>query len=708
MNKKQPLLVITLFIGLSQILAQNVFDLKFAFRHSDSARAVLQGTSATVNTAAMVYNPTVNEIWMASYNASDTLLRYSVPKGQYLGAYKMTNMAFGNASRYLRQMTVKDDFFIWAANNTDTLRQINPRTGAVVARKALPKWMGSQNMITYDSTRGGGFWLAGFSYVFRRLDTTLTRVTDSVTIPSTFITGGTQQVVFDPLSIGGPYLWMLNWRHSEFPELKPSVPANSSASAATLMQFSLTTGRPTGVYKTILDDFDFTLNVNQAPQGLIFAKIPNFAKPFLIVKVGKSSGSTLLSSDLSGVTAGYQLDYRNRPDASIDSMALTPNLSMVPTLLARPFAVSAKTRNVVAYQNSSGNLSITSFSQSGQTLNTQSVPFNLSPLAIQQVASTSNIGNLTKGLNRIVGRINVNDDAVSRNDTLTAYVDLTDSTIAKDYIDRYPILTSSVSLCVCPGSVNVFTERAEVGQAFKMAWPITISSVTARLKIGRAGDTMRFKVYEVDAQGKPSKFLGQSGLYVSVLTDSINSRITIPMTAPIRIAANQEFLVSMTDGGSNPFVSQGIYGTREGYEKGKVMFFSQTGNSTGGIKGWFAIDTIPGNIADDFSRNRNLRALAIRPNVQVRTDIENVSNIAHINVSPNPTTGLLTLETELTTPDDMAIHIHTIAGQIVYKLDRQDVKNARETIDLSRHAAGVYILSVKTAKGIAHRKIIKE
>jgi hypothetical protein len=692
---KKITLFILLFVTV-QLTAQDnkAFPLKFAFRHCDTLRAA-QPVAGIVNTNAIVYNPVSNELWMSSSH-NDSLMRFSVPAGRYLGAVRVAKLVAPATltTRYFRALAIDKANFIWGVNNTDTIRKLDPTTAQEVNRIVVPKWMGVQSVIAYDSTNGGGFWLYGTSGMFRRVDTTFQILTDSIPLDVSFKAGSPIQVAYDATSTGGPYLWIFSGRHPEF-----TNPVSGSPSLTTVTQISVATKLRTGVQKTIADDFDFILNTNQSPRGFIITKLPNFPNPMMIISAGKFTGGTsqLLNTDLSGVTAGYELGNMIRPDASVDSLAISPNYSIVPTLLSKPITISAKMRNVVAFQTTSGNVSLQTTNASGTLINTQSVPFNTNPTAAYFVSAPNTVGGLTKGVNKIRATVQVTNDPVVQNDTLSAYVQLSDSTLARDYSDFLPnvyIKFSQFGRSIGTGITKLIPERPEIGQAYKLDVPVTLTSVTAKISPSKSGDTTRFKVYSINASGKP-QFLGQSDLYQMTPNDSATYTMTLPLTAPIRIAGGQEFMISVTEGNVSPYVIS----TTQGYEKGKVYL-----HQLATYGGWVLADTL----SNTFLRDNFARALAIRPNFQLRTDVKEASNIATLSLTPNPTNGLVQLNMALDNTDDVLVHVYNLSGQLIANQRFNAVKSINQNLDLSAQANGIYVISLTTSKGTLTRKVVKE
>jgi hypothetical protein len=694
---KKLTLFILVFCAV-QLTAQDnkVFPLKFAFRHSDTMRAALPIASIN-NTNATVYNTFLNELWMASSH-NDSIMRFSVPGGRYLGAVRTPGLAAPatNTTRYYRGLTVKDRYFIWGVNNTDTVRKIDPTTGQEVQRIVVPKWMGNQSYITFDSTKGGAFWVAGFDSKIRRIDSTFTTVTDSIIIDASFNSGGFTGIAFDALSPSGPYMWILGARHPE------TIQFGIQNSFVTAIQISIETKKRTGVQKTIVDDFTFLLNTNQSGRGFTIGQIPGLPKPVMIFSTGKFSGSVLLPTDLSGVTAAYELSTTLTPEASVDSVIITPNYSMLPQQFVRPLSVQAKMRNVVSNVTTAGNVRIVTRGPAGDTINNQLVPFSTNAATAAFISAPNTITNLKKGVNSIKATSIVANDPVAKNDTLSAYFAISDSTIARDYVDFYDIRalekfiyggSSSLYHTIAQSITLLIPERYELGQGYKLDWPVTITSVTARIRPFKSGDTTRAKIYLLDANGKP-KFAGQSDRYQTTVQDSATDKMVFQLITPVTVPAGQEFMVSVTEGWDGPLV----WGTPMGYEKGKTFVHAlQT------YGGWASTDTLP-----EAMRSRFNRALAIRPNIRLRTDIGETTNVGKLTLSPNPTSGLINLEVDMVKAEDLVVRVTNISGQTVLTQKFDAAKSINQSLDLSQHANGIYIVSLTTAKGTLTRKVVKE
>ncbi len=85
----------------------------------------------------------------------------------------------------------------------------------------------------------------------------------------------------------------------------------------------------------------------------------------------------------------------------------------------------------------------------------------------------------------------------------------------------------------------------------------------------------------------------------------------------------------------------------------------------------------------------------------VITEIENKYSSDNINIYPNPTNGIFTIHGR----DLQSVEITNINGQIIEKLltDKELF-----TADLREQATGIYLIKIKTSKGMIVKKIILE
>jgi len=87
--------------------------------------------------------------------------------------------------------------------------------------------------------------------------------------------------------------------------------------------------------------------------------------------------------------------------------------------------------------------------------------------------------------------------------------------------------------------------------------------------------------------------------------------------------------------------------------------------------------------------------------IYVTTDIQEYNDIEKIHIYPNPVNDNLHIDIE----ENSILEIINAQGQII---ETKSLTEKSNSIDLSNIASGVYTLRIKTDKGIAMRKLIKQ
>lgn len=87
------------------------------------------------------------------------------------------------------------------------------------------------------------------------------------------------------------------------------------------------------------------------------------------------------------------------------------------------------------------------------------------------------------------------------------------------------------------------------------------------------------------------------------------------------------------------------------------------------------------------------------------TDIPEPAKLK-VTVSPNPTSGPLTLAFDQDSNDLLSIHIINLSGQVILSATPAQVTNNKFTADLSFLPKGLYIIRIEFAEGIITRKIV--
>ena len=83
----------------------------------------------------------------------------------------------------------------------------------------------------------------------------------------------------------------------------------------------------------------------------------------------------------------------------------------------------------------------------------------------------------------------------------------------------------------------------------------------------------------------------------------------------------------------------------------------------------------------------------------------NKVNIASMNLYPNPTQGLINLNLGLTQKETVSVVVYDVRGNKLYSKTLTGAA-VNETIDMTAHSAGVYMVSVTTSKGTIRKEFV--
>ncbi len=89
-----------------------------------------------------------------------------------------------------------------------------------------------------------------------------------------------------------------------------------------------------------------------------------------------------------------------------------------------------------------------------------------------------------------------------------------------------------------------------------------------------------------------------------------------------------------------------------------------------------------------------------------RLELDSKVAITGFRHYPNPTTGIVYLNGQLSQVDDVEVHVLNAAGQVVQRFEQQRVENFSHEFDLSAYAKGVYYIRVKSSQDHLTKKVV--
>jgi len=192
-----------------------------------------------------------------------------------------------------------------------------------------------------------------------------------------------------------------------------------------------------------------------------------------------------------------------------------------------------------------------------------------------------------------------------------------------------------------------------------------------------------------------------SGAYEVTITDNSGCQITekITLGTPFPIGLFETTIQAEVNGRSN----------------GSIMINPLGGTGELAIL-WFKNDSLIGNdlmienlTAGDYEvqiSDANNCQFTRQFTVGLLTNTNNFSFIEHINLYPNPTSGLIALNVHLTVPKPYIISVHNLLGaEIIPPIYRNSPKESYE-IDLSAFENGLYFLKLNFEEGVLTKYIV--
>jgi Secretion system C-terminal sorting domain len=545
--------------------------------------------------------------------------------------------------------------------------RLDPTTGAILESIAGPAAVGGIRFATWDPTEGGGFWVGNLSSDLYKVSRTGTIIR--------IIPRGTHGLVamggaaYDDVSVGGPYLWV-NCQ-SDF--------VGTGYGSTIVRQIQLSNGVGTSVLRDAKINIPAITNSNLGG-GITIATLPGFTKPSLIVAVQNTP-------TYSGAIIGYELNFvkPNDVDMGLDSLDLVNGFSVMPLRHRNPAVLRVKARNI-GFSQEATTASVLTEIYRNQNLeftqtNSTTVP------AISLLSFTTASAFVPPATGNYVGfsYATATGDPNRLNDTATVNFAISDSTYATDNCELPNAFVTALSI----GGTVAMPGQKRLGMTYRLPIASTINSVTILFRPQFADDSVQIKIYRI-VNGIPSDSIGSSPIYVTTTGDAGTALTlrTLQLSKPLTVAANQEFVICLTEGRG----SMRLASTLKGYRPQTMWAYGTN---------WINTDT--------FSNATFRAALFLRPNISVKVGTNNVnSNINAVKIFPNPTTDALSVSVQLQDVDNTTIELYDVAGRRVLQDKTIGNQSFTKNLSLQNLPSGVYILKVATAKGTWQEKVFKE
>lgn len=96
----------------------------------------------------------------------------------------------------------------------------------------------------------------------------------------------------------------------------------------------------------------------------------------------------------------------------------------------------------------------------------------------------------------------------------------------------------------------------------------------------------------------------------------------------------------------------------------------------------------------------------IMGNTDIMVGIDQIDELTTLNIAPNPTQGMVTVEMELSSPEIINLKMYDITGKVINQIVSEKTTANSFEFDMSNQAAGIYMLRIQVGNNSLVRRII--
>ena len=233
-------------------------------------------------------------------------------------------------------------------------------------------------------------------------------------------------------------------------------------------------------------------------------------------------------------------------------------------------------------------------------------------------------------------------------------------------------------------------DDAELGQSFEIVVADTLASVTFYLETPPAGDVIYANIYDTHPNGSPNDVVATTTSYTITASDAANGVLqTLPIAGGPTGLAPGKYVITLVEPGE----SISVYSMAN-------IFTPKTTWVT-----WFFNPNGP-NVWSNLEEFGFQLCLYIRANFGGTTAAQEIEQLTHFELFPNPTKDYVNLLLELEESKTTTIAILDVMGRVLYQSVHEPTPTLQIALDLSDYPSGVYFIRAQIDGQIAVRRLV--
>lgn len=261
----------------------------------------------------------------------------------------------------------------------------------------------------------------------------------------------------------------------------------------------------------------------------------------------------------------------------------------------------------------------------------------------------------------------------------------------------YTVTVKDGNNCISTSTVTLTAPSPVTGNAQASPTSCATSSNGSATAIGAGGTGPYTYTWSNGAIGATANNLPGGAITVTIKdSKGCTTTATATVTSPSAISV-----------GTSSTPSSGSNGTATATPSGGTPPFTYQWNTTPPQTTATATGLGAGSYTVTVTDSKGCTQQATVTIIDVGIELSD-KGITSLSLSPNPNQGVFTLAIQFAGKEDVQLAVIDMAGKTCYESVQNGVNEIVQEIDLQSLSAGVYLLTVQTAKGVTHLKMIVE